>query len=78
MVDDPRKMVVLLIQLMQTICHTGTYEVLDSGFCVLKGITELQWRGVYDGVVIKKRRYCPNHIPAMNFFCTSKEIPLAM
>ena len=56
-------MVVLLIQLTWPIYHTGTFVVLYSGFCVLKGITNLQRRGVYDGLAIKKRRYWPTYIP---------------
>ena len=34
---------------------------MDSGFCVLKGLIELQKRGVYGSVVIKKRKYWPQH-----------------
>jgi hypothetical protein len=33
--------------------------VLDSGFCVSKGITALEAKGVYAGALIKKRKYWP-------------------
>ena len=36
--------------------------VLDSGFCVLKGIVELKKRGVYASALIKKRKYWPKYI----------------
>ena len=35
---------------------------MDSGFCVLKGLIELQKVGVYASAVIKKRRYWPKYI----------------
>ena len=37
--------------------------ILDSGFCVLKGLIELWKIGVYASAVIKKRRYWPKYIP---------------
>ena len=36
--------------------------VLDSGFCVLKGIVELKKRGVYASALIKKWKYWPKYI----------------
>ena len=36
--------------------------MLDSGFCVLKGIVELKKRGVYASALIKKQRYWPKYI----------------
>ena len=36
--------------------------MLDSGFCVLKGIVELKKRRVYASALIKKRRYWPEYI----------------
>ena len=35
--------------------------ILDSGFCVLKGIVELKKRGVYASALIKKRKYWPKY-----------------
>ena len=37
--------------------------VLYSGFCVAKGITELEDKGVYSAALIKKRCYCPKGFP---------------
>jgi hypothetical protein len=37
--------------------------VLDSGFCVLKALIELQKVGVYGAVLIKKRKYWPAGVP---------------
>ena len=37
--------------------------ILDSGFCVLKGLIELRKMGVYVGALIKKQRYWPKHVP---------------
>ena len=36
--------------------------MLDSGFCVLKGIAELKKKGVFAAALIKKRRYWPKFI----------------
>ena len=36
--------------------------ILDSGFCVLKGIAEIQKNGVYASALIKKRGYWPKYI----------------
>ena len=52
----------LFLWLSRTIWYPGTSVVLDSGVCVLKGILEMQQRGVYDGEVIKKRHYWLKHI----------------
>ena len=41
----------------------GKYVVLDSGFCILKGIIELKKRGVYACALIKKRRFWPTMVP---------------
>ena len=37
--------------------------VLDSGFCVLKAIVDLQKVGVYSAALIKKRKYWPKGVP---------------
>ena len=37
--------------------------MFDSGFCVAKGVVELEARGVYGGVLINKRRYWTISIP---------------
>ena len=44
------------------IFSTGKCVVLDSGFCVSKGITALLEFGVYAAVLIKNRKYCPKGV----------------
>ena len=44
------------------IFHLGFVVILDSGFCVLKGIVELHKKGVFASALIKKRRYWPKYI----------------
>ncbi len=53
------KTVGLLLRLTRSIWHTATALVLDSGFCVVKGIVELRKKGVFAAALIKKRRYWP-------------------
>jgi hypothetical protein len=36
--------------------------ILDSGFCVLKGLIELKRRGLFAAALVKKRRYWPKYI----------------
>ena len=57
--DDLGKTVGLLLRLTRQLHATSKVVVLDSGFCVLKGIIELRKRGVFAGALIKKRRYWP-------------------
>ena len=52
----------LLLRVLEPIFGRGSVVVLDSGFCVLKGIIELKKRGVYASALIKKRRYWPKYI----------------
>lgn len=42
--------------------HTGKVVILDSGFCVVKGLIELQKKGVFASALIKKRRYWPKYV----------------
>jgi Transposase IS4 len=57
-----QKTVALLLRLTKRLWHTGKVVVLDSGFCVLKGLIELRRRGVFAAAMIKKRRYWPRHV----------------
>ena len=52
----------LLLHLLLPIYHKGFAVILDSGFCVLKGIIELRKKGVFASALIKKRRYWPKYI----------------
>ena len=42
---------------------SGKTVVLDSGFCVTKGITELESKSFNDIALIKKQRCCPKVVP---------------
>jgi len=57
------KTVGLLLHLTRPIWHSSRIVILDSGFCVLKGIVGLRKKGVFASALIKKRRYWPKHIP---------------
>ena len=52
----------LLLRMLTPIFHKGYVVILDSGFCVLKGIIELRKKGVFASALIKKRRYWPKFI----------------
>ena len=45
--DDMGSTVGLLLQMHTPIFHKGYVVILDSGFCVLKGIIELRKKGVF-------------------------------
>ena len=47
----------LLLRLYESISHTGKIVLLDSGLCVLIKIIVLKKVGVYNSVLIKKRRH---------------------
>ena len=53
----------LLLRLCKSLYNTGKVVILDSGFCVLKGLIELRKVGVFASAVIKKRRYWPKDVP---------------
>jgi hypothetical protein len=65
--QDPNKRlgktVGLLLRLCKPIYSRGFVVILDSGFCVLRGIIELWKKGVFAATVIKKRKYWPKHVP---------------
>ena len=56
------KTVGLLLRLTRPIHTTGRCVILDSGFCVLKGLVELRKVGVFASALIKKRRYWPRYV----------------
>ena len=56
------KTVGLLLHVLETIFTRGNLVILDSGFCVLKGIVELKKCGVYASALIKRRKYWPKYI----------------
>ena len=63
MYDNLGKTVGLMLRCLQSYFASGRYVILDSGFCVLKGIIELRKRGIFAGALVKKRRYWPTLVP---------------
>ena len=53
----------LLLRLCKNVFNTGKAAILDSSFCVLKGVIELRKRGACGAAVIKKRRHWPAGVP---------------
>ena len=53
-----------MLRMCKPFFGSGKAVVFDSGVCVAKGIFELEARGVYWGVLTKKRRYWPNNVPS--------------
>ena len=51
----------LLLRLTKSLYHTGKCVILDSGFCVLKGLVELRKVGVFASAVTKKPRFWPKY-----------------
>ena len=51
----------LLLRILKSCFNTGRCVVLDSGFCVLKGLISLVKSGVFACSLIKKRRYWPGY-----------------
>ena len=56
------KTVGLLLRLSKSIWGSARIIILDSGFCVLKGIIELRKKGLYASALIKKCRFWPKYI----------------
>ena len=52
----------LLLHLTKPIWGSLKVVVLDSGFCVLKGIVELRKKGIFAAALVKKRRYWPKFV----------------
>mmetsp|Transcript_16336 Transcript_16336/g.24727 ORF Transcript_16336/g.24727 Transcript_16336/m.24727 type:complete len:228 (-) Transcript_16336:616-1299(-) len=52
----------LLLILTKGLHGSGKVVIMDSGFCVLKGIVELQKLGVFASALIKKGRYWPKYV----------------
>ena len=57
------KTVGLLLQVLKNYFSTGRSIILDSGFCVPRGIVELKKEGIYAGALIKKHHYWPSLVP---------------
>ena len=57
------KTVGLLLRMMKIYFATDRYVIIDSGFCVLKGLIHLRKKGIFACAVIKKRIYWPYMVP---------------
>lgn len=70
------KTVGLLLRLTKPIWGSSRVVVLDSGFCVLKGIVELRKKGVFATALVKKRRYWPKYVKgeAIKQYFSTKDI----
>ena len=60
--NNQGKTVGLLLHVLEPIFTKGNAVILDSGFCMLKGIVELKKCGVYASALIKKWKYWPKYI----------------
>ena len=65
-----------MLQMCEPIFSTGKCIVLDSGFCVSKGITAFLDFDVYTAALIKKRKYCPKGVPwdAIDQYFADKDV----
>ena len=61
--NDKGKTASLLLCLTKSVHHTGRYDVLNSGFCILQALVKLKKFRVYAGALIKKRGYWPSLVP---------------
>ena len=57
------KTVSLMLIMCRYIFGSGEVVVLDSLFCVAKGITELEAKGVHVASLVNNRRYWPKWVP---------------
>ena len=53
----------VMLPMYETFYGTGKEVVMDSGFCVSRGIDELKREGVYGASLIKNKKYWPEGVP---------------
>lgn len=70
--DEEGKTVGLLLRLTRPLWNQGKIVVLDSGFCVLKGIVELKKKGVFAAALIKNHDIGQSTSKAMTSSTTSQ------
>ena len=65
-----------MLQMCEPIFSTGKCVVLDSGFCVSKGVIALLEFGVYTAALIKKQKYWPKGVPgdAIDEYFANKDV----
>eukprot|EP00548_Thalassiothrix_antarctica_P012229 CAMPEP_0194154998 /NCGR_PEP_ID=MMETSP0152-20130528/62825_1 /TAXON_ID=1049557 /ORGANISM="Thalassiothrix antarctica, Strain L6-D1" /LENGTH=148 /DNA_ID=CAMNT_0038861527 /DNA_START=890 /DNA_END=1336 /DNA_ORIENTATION=- len=57
------KTVGLVLRMTKSMYYSRRVVIMDSGFCVLRGLIELAKRGFFASAVIKKRRYWTKYVP---------------
>ena len=74
--EELGKTVGLMLQMCDPIFSTGNCVVIESGFCVSKGITDLLEVGVYAAALTKKRKYWPKVVPGytINKYVAGKDV----
>ena len=74
--DEIDKTLVTIMRYTRNIWNCAKVFIMDSGFCVTKGLVELQNKRVFGAALIKKRRYWPANIKgdAINDHFSSKEV----
>ena len=53
----------MVLRMCETFYGTGKAVVMDSGFCVSRGIVELGRKGVYGASLIKNKNYWLKSVP---------------
>ena len=53
----------MMLCMCETLYGTGKGVDMDSGFCVSRGIVELEQKCVYEASLIKKEKYWPKGVP---------------
>ena len=74
--EEMGKAVGLVLRICEPIFSTGKWVVLDSGFCVSKGVTALLKVSVYAAALVKKRKYWPKGVPgdAIDKYFSDKDV----
>ena len=53
----------LFFRMIKSYFDTSRYEIIDYGFCFLKGFIQLRKKGVFACAFVKKRIYWPSVVP---------------
>ena len=60
--DEIVKTVGTILRCTRTIWNWAKLVIMDSGFCVTKGLVDIRKKGVFGDVLIKKCIYWPSNI----------------
>ena len=74
--DDIGKTVRTMLRCTRPIWNCANVVIMDSGFCVTKGLVDLRKKGVFEAEIINKHRYWPVNIKggAIDYNLASKEV----